>query len=89
MARKKTTVYLQPELLQATKLLAASSGKREYEVIEDALRAHMRSEEAAQGRRELRAMLDRWAQADDGLDEDEALALADREVDAHRREQRE
>ena len=81
-------MYLQPELLQATKLLAASSGKREYEVIEDALRAHMRSKEAAQSRRELRAMLDRWAQADDGLDEDETLALADREVDAYRREQR-
>lgn len=86
MARKKTTVYLEPGLLQATKVLAASSGKREYEVIEDALRAHMRSEEAAQGRRELRAMLDRWAQANDGLHEDEALALADREVDAYRRE---
>lgn len=49
----------------------------------------MRSEEAAQGRRELRALLDRWAQADNGLDEDEALALADREVDAYRRGQRE
>jgi hypothetical protein len=48
----------------------------------------VRSEEAAQGRRELRAMLDRWAQADDGLDEDEALALADHEVHAHRREHR-
>lgn len=88
MPRKKTTVYLEPELLQATKLLAASSGKREYEVIEDALRAHMRSEEAAQARQDLRAMLDRWAQTDNGLDEDEALALTVREVRAHRREQR-
>jgi hypothetical protein len=56
--------------------------------IEDALRVYVRSEEAAQGRREVRAMLDRWAQADDGLDEDEALTLADHEVHAHRREHR-
>ncbi|MDQ3356929.1 MAG: hypothetical protein M3502_09535 [Actinomycetota bacterium] len=76
MARKKTTIYLEPELLTAAKTLAASSGRREYEIIEDAQRVYVRSEEAAQGRRELRAMLDRWAQADDGLDEDEALAPA-------------
>jgi len=88
VARKKTTIYLEPELLTAAKTLAASSGRREYEIIEDALRVYVRSEEAAQGRRELRAMLDRWAQADDGLDEDEALALADHEVHAHRREHR-
>ncbi len=88
MARKNTTIYLEPDLLTAAKTLAASSGRREYEIIEDALRAYMRSEEAAQGRRELRAMLDRWAQADDGLDEDEALALADHEVHAYRRDQR-
>ncbi len=88
MARQKTTVYLEPGLLRATKTLAASSGRREYEVIEDALRAYMRSDEAAAGRRELRVMLDRWAQADDGLPEDEALALATEEVHAYRRERR-
>lgn len=89
MHRKKTTIYLEPDLLTATKTLAASSGRREYEVVEDALRAYMRSEEAVRGRRELRAMLDRWAEADDGLDEDEALALADEELDAYRRQRRE
>lgn len=88
MARKKTTIYLEPDLLTATKTLAASSGRREYEVIEDALRVYMRSDEAAEGRRELRAMLDRWAQQDTGLDEDEAIDLATREVRAYRREQR-
>jgi hypothetical protein len=88
MARKKTTIYLEPDLLTATKTLAASSGRREYEVIEDALRAYMRSDEAAAGRRELRAMLDRWAEDDHGLDEDEAIELATREVHAYRREQR-
>ncbi len=74
--------------MRATKTLAASSGRREYEVIEDALRAYMRSDEAAAGRRELRQMLDRWAEADDALDEDEALDLATKEVRAYRRERR-
>ncbi len=87
MARKKTTIYLEPDLLMATKTLAASSGRREYEVIEDALRAYMRSAEAAAGRRELRAMLDRWTEDDSGVDEDEAVELATREVHAYRREQ--
>lgn len=87
--RKKTTIYLEPDLLTATKTLAASSGRREYEVIEDALRAYMRSDEAAAGRRELRAMLDRWSQQDTGLDESEAIELATREVRAYRSEQSE
>lgn len=38
MPRKKTTVYLESDLLTATKTLAASAGRREYEVIEDAPR---------------------------------------------------
>lgn len=88
MARKKTTIYLEPDLLTATKTLAASSGRREYEVIEDALRAYMRSGEAAASRRELRAMLDRWTEDASGLDEDEAIELATREVHAYRSEQR-
>jgi hypothetical protein len=88
MARKKTTIYLEPDLLTATKTLAASSGRREYEVIEDALRAYIRSDEAATGRRELRAMLDRWTEDAPGLDEDAAIELATREAHAYRREQR-
>jgi hypothetical protein len=88
MARRKTTIYLEPDLLTATKTLAASSGRREYEVIEDALRAYMRSDEAAAGRRELRVMLDRWSAHDAGLSEDEALELATSEVHTYRREQR-
>lgn len=88
MARTKTTVYLEPDLLSATKALAASSGRREYEVIEDALRAYMRSEQGQAGRATLQALLDRWAQADDGLGEDQALELATEEVHAYRRERR-
>jgi hypothetical protein len=87
MARKKTTIYLEPALLAATKTLAASSGLRLYEVIEDALRAYM-SGDASAGRRDLRAMLDRWSAQDTGLDEDGAIEFASREVHAYRSEQR-
>lgn len=41
MTRKKTTVYIDEELLRAAKVAAARSGKREYEVFEDALRRHL------------------------------------------------
>ncbi|MGH8922528.1 MAG: hypothetical protein ACRD0H_30030 [Actinomycetes bacterium] len=41
MARKKTTVYIDEALLRAAKVAAARSGKREYEVFEDALRQHL------------------------------------------------
>ena len=41
MARKKTTVYIDEELLRAAKVAAARLGKREYEVFEDALRQHL------------------------------------------------
>jgi hypothetical protein len=88
MARQKTTVYLESDLLRATKTLAASSGRREYEVIEDALRAYMRSAAGVEARRQVGEMLDRWAAADDGLDEDEAMRIAVEEVHAHRREKR-
>ena len=39
--RKKTTVYIDEQLLTRAKVAAASSGKREYEVFEEALRKHL------------------------------------------------
>ncbi|BBY14395.1 hypothetical protein [Mycobacterium marseillense] len=41
MGRKKTTVYIDEALLRAAKIAAARSGKREYEVFEDALKRHL------------------------------------------------
>jgi hypothetical protein len=41
VARKKTTVYIDEVLLRAAKVAAARSGKREYEVFEDALTEHL------------------------------------------------
>lgn len=41
MARKKTTVYIDEGLLRAAKVVAARTGKHDYEVFEDALRQHL------------------------------------------------
>lgn len=48
VARKKTTVYIDEALLRATKVAAARSGKREYEVFEEALRKHLGLAEAVE-----------------------------------------
>jgi hypothetical protein len=39
--RRKTTVYLEDDLLRATKIAAARTGKRDYQVVEEALRAYL------------------------------------------------
>lgn len=68
MTRAKTTIYMDPELLRAAKVAAARSGKKEYEVFEEALRAHLGF-----------GLLERaWRRAD--LEEEEALELAYREI---------
>jgi hypothetical protein len=85
MARKKTTVYLDEELLIAAKVLAATSGRREYEVLEDALREYVSGSLRADSRAQLTALLDRVAERSD-LDEDEAMSLAYSELRAARKQ---
>lgn len=74
--KRKLTVYLDPEVARAAKVRAARLDKRDSEVIEDALRAHLGI-----------AALDE-AQRLSTLGEDEALELANAEVHAARRELR-
>jgi len=64
MSKTRTTVTLDEDVLRAVKLRAASSGRGDSEVIEDALRAQL-------GLDFLDAM---WAQA--SLDDEDADALA-------------
>ena len=73
MTWKKTTVYLEPELLRAAKIEAARTGRREYEVFEAALRSYLGFEVAARV----------WARSD--LTEEAALALAYEEIHEARR----
>jgi hypothetical protein len=48
MARRKTTVYIDEDLLTAAKVAAARSHKHEYEVFEDALRRHLGLQEVVE-----------------------------------------
>ncbi len=41
MAKRKTTIYVEETLLRGAKVLAARTGKKDYEVLEDALRRHL------------------------------------------------
>ena len=75
MAKKKTTVYLDEDLWRAAKVVAARSGRRDYQVLEEALRRYLG----------LEAIESIWARSD--LSEDEALALAYQEVHAAREQE--
>ena len=85
LGRRKTTVYLDSEVLTATKVLAAARERSESQVVEDALRAYLRTSDVEVTRADLRALMDRLAQRAD-LDDEEAMAVAIEEVQAARAE---
>lgn len=73
-SRRKTTVYLDEELLRGAKILAARTDRKDYEVLEAALRRYLGVE-----------VLERaWARSD--LNDVEGLSVAYGELDAMRRE---
>lgn len=80
MARRKTTVYIDEDLLTAAKVEAARSRKHDYEVFEEALRAHLG----------LKVAVERvWAGlGDDTLDDDDAERVAREELAAVREQRR-
>ena len=64
MPKQRTTVTLDEQVLRAVRVKAARTGRRDSDVIEEALRRDLGLE-----------LLERvWAKA--GMDEDEAIALA-------------
>lgn len=71
--RRKTTIYIEDQLLRAAKVEAATSGRKEYEVFEDAMRDYL-------GWRIVERI-----RARAGLSESEALAIAREELAAFRR----
>jgi hypothetical protein len=76
MARVKTTLYVDPQVLRATRAYAVRKGKSASAVVEDALREFLGL-----------ALVDRIrARAD--LDEEEAMRLAYDGLRAARRERR-
>jgi hypothetical protein len=73
MARSKATVYLDPDVLRATRIRAARTGQRDSDVVEDALREYLGL-----------AVVDR-VRARSDLTGDEAMALAYAELHAERK----
>ncbi len=74
MAKRKTTVYIDDEVLRATKVLAARTGRREYEIVGDALRSYLG----------LEAVESVWRRSQ--LTAEEAQAIAYEELHAMRDE---
>lgn len=71
--RRRTTIYVEDALLRATKNAASRAGKRDSQVVEEALRAYLGFE-----------LLERVGKRSK-LTEDEALDLAYQELHQSRR----
>ena len=74
MAKRKTTIYIDDELLRAMKVLAARSGRLQSEIVGDALRSYLA----------LGAVESVWRRST--LSDEEAQALAYDELHAMRRD---
>lgn len=83
VSRRKTTVYLDADVLTATKMLAAARNDSESQVVEDALRAYLQAGQLQAAAADLRALMHRLAERAD-LSDDEAMSLAVEEVRAVR-----
>jgi hypothetical protein len=73
-ARRKTTVYLDEDVLRASRVLAARTGQHEYEIVNAALRSFLG----------LAAVERVWGRSQ--LSEEQAAALAYGELRAMRRD---
>ncbi len=82
--RKKTTFYLDPELLRAVTVVAVSSGRHDYEIVEDAARQYLHTAQTEASRQELSDLLNQLSTRDTVSDE-EALNVAYTELHAARR----
>lgn len=73
MERRKTTLFLDADLIKAVKIASARQGRREYQIVEEALRAYFG--------RDLLGEL--WRR--NRLEEEDALNLAYQEIERERR----
>ena len=76
-------MYLDADVLTATKVVAAARDRSESQIVEDALRAYLWTGELEAAGADLRFLMDRVAQRAD-LDDEAAMALAVDEVRAVR-----
>lgn len=77
MTRKKTTVYVEEDLLRSAKVLAARTDRKEYEVFEEALKSYLGLD-----------VLEKVWQREGLPKEEEATRLAYEELHAMRAEER-
>jgi hypothetical protein len=87
MGKQKTTVYLDTDVLTATKTVALMSRSTDSEIIETALRLYLQDGHGESARSELNSLMSRVARRSD-LSEDAAMDLAIQEVRASRRSRR-
>ena len=73
MAKRRTTVYLEEDVLREARIQAARTGQRDSELIESAIRSYLG----------LDVLDDVWSRSD--LDEEDALRLAYEALEAARR----
>ncbi len=73
MAKRKTTVYLDENVLRAARIRAARTGQKDSELIESAIRSYLG----------LDVLDEVWSRSD--LDEESALRLAYEALEAARR----
>ena len=85
MSKQKTTIYLDSDVLSATKAAALTSHRTESAVVEAAIRAYLGGDRGRVVQDQLRELMERMAQRSD-LDEEAALQLAVQEVHAVRQE---
>ncbi len=89
MAKRKTTIYIDDDVITATKMTAVATHRSDSAVIEDALRSYLGAGHGEAARVDLRAVLDRLAaEKPDDLSDEQALELAVSEVQAARAERR-
>ncbi len=79
VTRKKTTIYIDEQLLRATKVAAARTGRHEYEVFEEALQHHLGLAGAV-------GLIWAGIRPDDAPGDEEAARIAAEEVAAVRAE---
>lgn len=87
MAKQKSTYYLTEDVRAATKVAAVAGKRSESDVVEEALRRYLRSDDAARDLQSVREVMDRVS-ARFNLSEDEAMQFANDELHAMRAERR-
>ena len=93
MPRHKTTLYIDDDLRDATKVAAVAAKKTESEIVEQALRQYLKTDDAERDRQSIRDLFDRIAERQERegippLTDEEAMQLANEELHAMRAEKR-